>query len=162
MPLDTIDLLAWRGMVGYVPQELMLLHDTILANITLGDETLGVEQARSALEKAGAWDFVSALPNGIMTVVGERGAAVSGGQRQRIALARALVHEPSLLILDEVTSGLDSETEAAICLNMRELTKSLTVVALSHRAAWVDVADQVFELSPDDFDLMTRPKATSL
>lgn len=149
VPLEQIDLQAWRAMVGYVPQDLILFHDTVLANVTLGDQSLGVEQARAALEKAGAWEFVSALPKGIMTMVGERGATLSGGQRQRISLARALVHEPSLLILDEVTSGLDTETELAICNNMKDLTASLTIIALSHRPAWLDVADQVFELNPE-------------
>ncbi|MDH3474959.1 MAG: ABC transporter ATP-binding protein/permease [Rhodospirillales bacterium] len=162
--LDQVDLQAWRSMVGYVPQEQMLFHDTVLANVTLGDASLSGEQARSALEKAGAWSFVSALPDGIMTVVGERGSALSGGQRQRIALARALVHKPSLLILDEVTSGLDAETEAEICQNMREISTSLTIIALSHRSAWVDAADQVYDLSAEDFGLVPEqePELSSL
>lgn len=158
VPLDEIDLQAWRSMVGYVPQELMLFHDTILDNITLGDKSISTEQAKTALQRAGAWDFVAALPKGIMTVAGERGLALSGGQRQRIALARALVHNPPFLILDEVTSGLDTETEAEICDNMRRLAKSLTIVALSHRAAWVDIADQVCELNPEEFELEPEPE----
>ena len=159
VPLEEIDLQAWRGMVGYVPQELMLFHDTILANITLGDSSVTIDQAKTALEKAGAWQFVAELPEGIMTVAGERGSALSGGQRQRIALARALVHHPPFLILDEVTSGLDSDTEAEICGNMRALAKDLTIVALSHRAAWVDIADQVCELNPEEFDFEPAPEA---
>ncbi len=158
VPLEEIDLQAWRGMVGYVPQELMLFHDTILANITLGDNSVTIDQAKTALEKAGAWRFVADLPEGIMTVAGERGSALSGGQRQRIALARALVHNPPFLILDEVTSGLDSDTEAEICGNMRALAKDLTIVALSHRAAWVDIADQVCELNPEEFDFEPTPE----
>lgn len=158
VPLEQLDLQAWRAMVGYVPQDLILFHDTVLTNVTLGDPALSEAQARAALEKAGAWGFVSALPDGIMTVVGERGSLLSGGQCQRISLARALVHEPAILILDEVTSGLDSETELAICRNMKKLTESLTIVALSHRGAWLDVADQVIELSPEQPEPVAQPE----
>ena len=154
VPLDQIDLRAWRAMVGYVPQELILFHDTILANITLGDQSIGVEQVRAALEAAGAWDFVSALPDGLMSMAGERGTKLSGGERQRIALARALVHKPALLILDEVTSALDPETEAAICRNIRDLSGSLTILSITHRPAWIAAADQVFELGPDQYNLV--------
>ena len=157
MPLERIDLKAWRSMVGYVPQDLVLFHHTILTNVTLGDPSFSEQQARAALEKADAWKFVSALPDGVMTMVGERGSMLSGGQRQRILLARALIHEPSLLILDEVTSGLDPETELAICRNMKKLTNSLTIVALSHRSAWLDVADQVIELNPELPEPIAQP-----
>jgi ATP-binding cassette subfamily C protein len=156
--LDRIDLQAWRGMVGYVPQDLILFHDTVLANVTLGDQSLSEDKARAALEKADAWEFVSAMPDGMMTTVGERGISLSGGQRQRIALARALIHDPSFLILDEVTSGLDSETEQAICRNMKKLTESLTILALSHSPAWLDVADQVFELNPESIEPTEQPE----
>ncbi len=152
--LERIDLGVWRAMIGYVPQELILFHDTVLANVTLGDQSLSEEQARAALEAAGAWDFVSAMPEGILSHVGERGAMLSGGQRQRIALARALVHKPSLLILDEVTSALDPEAELAICRNIRELSRSLTILAITHRPAWVNIADRVFELNSDQFALI--------
>ena len=164
VPLDQIDLQAWRAMVGYVPQELILFHDTVLANITLGDQTLGAEQVQAALEAAGAADFVSALPDGVMSMVGERGIKLSGGERQRIALARALVHEPALLILDEVTSALDPETEAAICRNIRDLSGSLTILSITHRPAWIAAADQVFELGPDQYNLIRElePRAGTL
>ena len=154
VPLEQIDLQAWRAMVGYVPQELILFHDTILANITLGDQSIGVEQVQAALEAAGAWDFVSALPDGLTSMAGERGIKLSGGERQRIALARALVHKPALLILDEVTSALDPETEAAICRNIRDLSGSLTILSITHRSAWIAAADQVFELGPDQYNLV--------
>src|SRR5690606_8181824 len=96
VPLAEIDLQCWRSMVGYVPQELILFHDTVLANITLGDPTISEERAEAALRAAGAWGFVSSLPRGLHTIVGERGTRLSGGQRQRVALARALVHDPKL------------------------------------------------------------------
>jgi ATP-binding cassette subfamily C protein len=146
-------------MIGYVPQELILFHDTILANITLGDQSLGTEQVQAALEAAGAWDFVSALPDGLMSETGERGLKLSGGERQRIALARALVHKPSLLILDEVTSALDPETELAICGNIRDLSSSLTILSITHRPAWIAVADQVFELGADQYSLVRESES---
>ena len=146
VPLAEIDLERWRAMVGYVPQELILFHDTVLANVTLGDPAISEERARKALEAADAWGFVSELPDGIRTVVGERGSRFSGGQRQRIALARALVHDPQLLILDEVTSALDPETEAEICRKIRSLTGRLTIVAITHRPAWLEAADRVYHL----------------
>ncbi len=164
VPLEQVDLHAWRAMIGYVPQELILFHDTVLANVTLGDNSFSAEQAQAALEAADAWEFVSALPEGMMTLVGERGARLSGGQRQRIALARALVHNPALLILDEVTSALDPETEAAICRNIRSLADSVTILAITHRPAWLDAADRVYELGADRFAVTpeAEPQATSL
>ncbi len=148
VPLEEIDRLAWRGKVGYVPQELVLFHDTVLANVTLGEEDLSREDAEAALEAAGALDFVRQLPDGIDSIVGERGTLLSGGQRQRIAVARALVRKPLLLILDEATSALDPETEASICRNLGDLSRRdhLTILAITHQPAWVEVADRVYRI----------------
>jgi ATP-binding cassette subfamily C protein len=148
-PLDKIDLSRWRGMVGYVPQEVILFHDSILANVTLEDPNLTRAQTEAALKAAGAWDFVSRLPAGMDSMVGERGALLSGGQRQRIAVARALVHRPTLLILDEATSALDPETEALMCSNLKDLgaRTGLTLLAISHQAAWIEAADRVYHLA---------------
>lgn len=143
IPLTEIDLRAWRRSIGYVPQELILLHDTILANITLGDPEISEERALDALRIAGAAEFIARLPEGLATEVGEKGARFSGGQRQRIALARAIVHRPKLLILDEVTSALDAETELEICENIKAISRSITVLAISHRQPWIDIADEV-------------------
>ncbi|MEJ2199762.1 MAG: ATP-binding cassette domain-containing protein, partial [Desulfuromonadaceae bacterium] len=145
-PLATIDMQCWRRQIGYVPQDTVLLHDTILANITLGDPELGEEDAREALRAAGAWEFVSATVDGMLTVVGERGAKLSGGQRQRIAIARALAHRPTLLILDEATSALDPESEQAICQTLLGLRGRVTMLAISHQPALVEVADHVYRL----------------
>lgn len=146
VPLTEIDLQAWRSLIGYVPQELTLFHDTILANVTLGDPHIGEAEAQEALEAAGAWDFVAAIPEGMHSVVGEKGAKLSGGQRQRIALARALAGKPRLLVLDEVTSALDPQTEKAICRNIDAISRDLTVVAITHREAWTDIADRTYHL----------------
>ena len=143
VPLPEIDVRSWRRSIGYVPQELILLHDSILANITLGDSSIGEKRVLEALRVAGAGDFIARLPDGLNTEVGEKGARFSGGQRQRIAIARALVHRPKLLILDEVTSALDAATEREICENIREIARNVTVLAISHRQAWVEVADSV-------------------
>jgi len=146
VPLAEIDIHAWRRQIGYVPQDTVLLHDTILANITLGDSALAEEDAREALRAAGALDFVTALPEGLHTVVGERGSKLSGGQRQRIAIARALAHRPALLILDEATSALDPESEQAICRTLERLSGQVTMLAISHQPAMVEAADRIYRL----------------
>jgi ATP-binding cassette subfamily C protein len=144
--LTEIDLTSWRSQVGYVPQELVLFHDSIMANVTLGDPQLSEADAREALIAAGAWGFVSALPDGLQSEVGEKGAKLSGGQRQRIALARAIASKPKFLILDEVTSALDPTTEAEICANVAKLAKETTIIAITHRPIWTDIADRIYEI----------------
>ena len=133
-------------MIGYVPQENLLLHDTIARNVTLGDPELGPADIEYALRAAGAWPFVEGLPDGIRTVAGERGARFSGGQRQRIMIARALAHRPRLLILDEATASLDPATEAAVCESLAGLHGQVTILAISHQRALVEAADRVYRL----------------
>ncbi len=146
VPLQGLDIRAWRQMIGYVPQESILLHDTILHNITLGDPELDAADAERALRSAGAWDFVSRMPDGLYSTVGERGGKLSGGQRQRIMIARALVHRPDLLILDEATNSLDPASEAAICQTLEQMRGKLTILAISHQTALVRAADRVYRL----------------
>jgi len=146
LPLQQVDIMKWRRMIGYVPQETLLLHDTVLINVTLGDPELSEEDAEYALRAAGAWEFVTAMPQGMYSTVGERGDILSGGQRQRIAIARALVHKPKLLILDEPTSALDSESELDICETLQKLRGKYTILTISHRDTLVCAADRVYEL----------------
>jgi len=148
VPFEQIDVKAWRRMVGYVPQETVLLHDSILYNVSLGDPQISEAQVIDALKKAGAWDFVCEMPEGLHTFVGERGGRLSGGQRQRIAIARALINDPRLLILDEATSALDPETEAAIIATLRDLRQQLTILAITHNSGLADAADVIHRLSP--------------
>jgi ATP-binding cassette, subfamily C, bacterial len=144
--LAKVDMRKWRSMIGYVPQEIFLFHDTIESNVTLGDRSIGRMELVEALKSAGAWEFVSSLPGGIKTILGERGARISGGQRQRIAIARALIRKPSLLILDEVTTALDPKTEAEICMELKGLSGKMTIVAISHQKAMMEVADFIYRV----------------
>jgi ATP-binding cassette subfamily C protein len=160
--LEQVDLRQWRRMIGYVPQETFLLHDSVFMNVTLGDANLAEADAEEALRAAGAWDFVMALPMGVRSSVGERGAALSGGQRQRIAIARALAHRPKLLILDEVTSALDPDSEAAICRTLQGLRGQLTILAISHQPAIVQAADSVYRLERGHVSLSSNGKESAL
>jgi ATP-binding cassette subfamily C protein len=146
VPLGEIDLRAWRGMVGYVPQETLLLHESVFLNVTLGDPLFTLAEVEAALRSAGAWDFVAALAEGVHTTVGERGSRFSGGQRQRIAIARALVHKPRLLILDEATASLDPASEAAICATVKKLRGSMTILLISHQLVLLEAADNIYRL----------------
>lgn len=145
-PLAAIDLMAWRRRVGYVPQDVSLLHESIASNVSLGDPSIGRAEVLDALRAAGAIEFVDALPAGVDTPVGERGTRLSGGQRQRVAVARALARRPKLLILDEATTALDPESEAAICESVESLRGHITVLAISHQAALVELADRVYRI----------------
>ncbi|MBS0483879.1 MAG: ABC transporter ATP-binding protein [Proteobacteria bacterium] len=154
--LHDINLREWRHMIGYVSQDTILLHDTVLNNILVGEPSLTANDAERALRQAGAWDFVNALPDGMLTVVGERGGLLSGGQRQRIAIARALAHSPSFLILDEPTSALDPESERTICETLQNLAKNLTIIAVSHQPAVINAADRVFMLSNGEAEALSQ------
>ena len=133
-------------MIGYVPQETLMLHDSVAMNVTLGDPSVSRDDVVAALEAAGAWEFVTALPAGLDTVVGERGLRLSGGQRQRLALARAVVRRPALLVLDEATTALDPVTERSICETLRQLAGSMTLIAICHHGHLVEIADNVYRV----------------
>ncbi|MBW2267406.1 MAG: ABC transporter ATP-binding protein [Deltaproteobacteria bacterium] len=146
VPLTEVDLASWREQIGYVPQEPVLLHDTVRANVALGDSEIDDAHIWAALEAAGARSFVEPLPEQLDTSVGERGARFSGGQRQRIALARALVREPRLLILDEMTAGLDAKTELDICSAVARLAQETAILVITHRDAWNAYAHRRYHL----------------
>jgi len=114
--------------------------------VTLGDGGISEEDVIVALREAGAWAFVKNLPEGIHNIVGERGGKLSGGQRQRIMIARALVHRPQLLILDEATTALDPRSEAAICETLHKLRGAHTILAISHQPAMLEAADRAYRL----------------
>jgi ATP-binding cassette subfamily C protein len=156
--LGSLDRRRWRRLIGYVPQETLLLHDSILNNVVVGEPGLNAVDAEHALRQAGAWDFVNAQPEGMNAVIGERGGLVSGGQRQRIAIARALAHGPSLLVMDEPTSALDPESERAICDTLRRLAGGLTIIVATHQRAIVEAADRVYSLR--DGLIQEQPRST--
>jgi len=134
---------SWRQSVGYVPQESMLFHDTIRNNLLWARPDAREEDVWHALRLAAADEFISRLPEGLDTIVGDRGVRLSGGQRQRIALARALVRNPTLLLLDEATSNLDRENERRILEALEGLRGKMTVVFISHRLSAERCADRV-------------------
>ena len=146
VPLAEIDIKKWRATIGYMPQEPILFNDTLRANIVLDDETLTDGDVEEAIRNAGLGDFVSSLADGLQTSVGEKGSRFSGGQRQRIALARALVRKPRLLILDEATSSLDSESEVAVLETVKKLKGWTTILAISHQPAILNAADVVYRI----------------
>lgn len=155
--LARIDIQLWRKMIGYVPQENLLLHDTVFQNVTLGHEDIRESDVEAALGAAGAWEFVQAMPHGVFSVVGERGSMLSGGQRQRIAIARALVKQPQLLILDEATSALDPKTEREICASLEQLRGRITMLAISHQPTLLECADWAYQLKEGSVSLMKEP-----
>ncbi len=145
--LGEVDLHEWRQLIGYVPQEVLMLHDSVAKNVSLGDPSLTPEDIERSLRDAGAWGFVSELPEGVDCSVGERGMRLSGGQRQRIAIARALVHGAKLLIFDEATTALDPESEAFVLTAIEALRGRATVLAISHQPALMDVADRIYRIA---------------
>jgi ATP-binding cassette subfamily C protein len=146
-PLEGQRLHAWRRSVGYVPQEAFLFHDTIRANLLWAQPTASEEDLMWALHLAAAEDFMTHLPHGLDTVVGDRGVRLSGGERQRLALARALLRKPALLLLDEATNNLDVENERYILKAVERLQSELTVVIIGHRLSALRPAELVLVLN---------------
>ncbi|MCF4968054.1 peptidase domain-containing ABC transporter [Nostoc sp. CMAA1605] len=144
--IKSADLSSLRQQIGVVLQEDFLFNGSILENITLGNPDITAEQVVQAARMAVAHDFISQLPYGYETNVGERGTALSGGQRQRIALARLFLSDAPILVLDEATSALDSETEQQVLQNLQAISTNRTVFLIAHRFAPLKRADQIFVL----------------
>lgn len=145
-PADEYPLTDIRNQVAIVPQDVLLFGGTIRENITYGKLNASEEEIIAAAEKANAHSFIKNLPEGYDTMVGERGVKLSGGQRQRIAIARALLKDPAILILDEATSSLDSESERLVQEALEELMKNRTSVIIAHRLSTIREADKIIVL----------------
>jgi len=142
------DLRGWQNLVGYVPQSIYLCDDSLRENIAFGvpPERIDEEALKRAIKGAMLEEFVAALPNGAATVVGERGVRLSGGQRQRIGIARALYHDPRVLVLDEATSALDSGTESEVMAAVNALHGAKTIVIVAHRLSTLEHCDMLYRL----------------
>ena len=140
---------SWQKNIGYVPQHIYLADDTVAANIAFGVKTedINIQSVEKASKIANLHDFVTEeLPKQYETTVGERGVRLSGGQRQRIGIARALYHEPKVLVLDEATSALDNQTEKAVMDAINNLHKNITIIIIAHRLSTVKKCDKIFLL----------------
>ncbi|MFE2416845.1 ABC transporter ATP-binding protein [Streptomyces hokutonensis] len=141
--MNTLDLRTYRRFVSVVPQESILFDGTIRDNVAYGMDDAGEESVRAALRDANALEFVDKLPQGLETLVGERGARLSGGQRQRLAIARALIRDPKVLVLDEATSALDTRSEALVQEALARLLRGRTTFVVAHRLSTVRGADRI-------------------
>lgn len=146
VPIRDLTLASLRGRVGLVSQDVFLFQGTVAENISYGRPGASPEEVMAAARVAEAHDFITALPEGYDTIVGERGQRLSGGQRQRISIARAVLKDPPILILDEATSSVDNETEAAIQRSLAVLTRDRTTLVIAHRLSTIRNADRIYVL----------------
>lgn len=145
--LTQAQLLQWRKHIGYVPQDTHFFHASIRDNVLWSKPDASDEQLLEALHKANVHDVIMALPQGLDTLMGDRGVCLSGGERQRLALARALLTEPAVLILDEATSALDEDNQNLIMEQLHKLKGQLTMVMITHRSSTLHEVDVVYQLS---------------
>ena len=152
----------WQDQIGYVPQSIYLTDDTLRRNVAFGlpDEQIDDAAVKRAIQSAQLAGFVSSLPEGLMTMVGERGIRISGGQRQRIGIARALYHDPAVLLLDEATSSLDTATELGVMQAVKALQGSKTILIVAHRLSTVKHCDSLFKM--EDGKLVATVKTTGI
>jgi ABC-type multidrug transport system fused ATPase/permease subunit len=141
-----LDIQDYRKYVGVVPQEVLLFGGTIRENIAYGKPGASENEIIEAAKKSNSWEFISSFPEGLDTVVGERGVKLSGGQRQRVAIARAILRNPSILILDEATSALDSESEKVVQDALDNLMEGRTSVIIAHRLSTIRDVDCIYVL----------------
>ncbi|PTY36844.1 ABC transporter [Saccharospirillum sp. MSK14-1] len=145
-PIEQLTLHSLRSAIGLVSQDVFLFEGTIGENIAYGRPDANEEDVIKAAQTAEAWEFIERLPDGLDTAVGERGVRLSGGQRQRLSLARALLKDPAILILDEATSAVDNETEAAIQRSLKHISHERTVIMIAHRLSTIVHAEQILVL----------------
>lgn len=139
---------TFHAQIGYIPQVIYLSDDTIRNNIAFGIKEAQIDEAavQAAVEKAQLTEFINSLPHGLDTIVGDRGVRLSGGQRQRIGIARALYHDPEILVLDEATSALDNETESAVMEAIDHLQGLKTMIIIAHRLTTIRNVDKIYEV----------------
>jgi ABC-type multidrug transport system fused ATPase/permease subunit len=138
---------SWFSKIGYVPQFIYLTDDTIKNNILFyDDENISEEKLKTVIEQAQLKEFIDSLPDGLDTVVGERGIRLSGGQRQRIGIARALYKKPEILVLDEATSALDNDTERAVMQAIENLYGKITMLVIAHRLTTIEKCDEIYKI----------------
>ena len=142
------NLRSWQDHIGYVPQSIYLVDDTLARNVAFGlpDDLVDHDAVARSIKAAQLDEFVATLPDGINTIVGERGVRLSGGQRQRIGIARALYNDPEILVLDEATSSLDTETEQGVMDAVKELLGTKTIVIIAHRTTTVSYCTKVYKM----------------
>lgn len=145
--IDQYQLHQYRQQIGIVPQEVILFGGSIKENIAYGKLTASEDEIIDAARKANAYDFINSFPEGFETKVGERGVKLSGGQRQRIAIARAILKNPKILILDEATSSLDAESESLVQEALDQLMKDRTTIIIAHRLATIRKVDKIYVLN---------------
>ena len=155
---------SWQDLVGYVPQHIFLLDDSVRRNVAFGEPDAGIVDAdvREALRRAQLDAFVDSLPGGLDTKVGERGVRFSGGQQQRLGIARALYHQPPVLVLDEATSALDATTERGVAAAIEEVGRSRTVVIVAHRVSTLASCDRILEVGSGRVSDLGPPTAALL
>lgn len=154
----------WQDQIGYVPQSIYLTDDTLRRNVAFGlsDEYIDDFAVQRAIQAAQLTNFVASLPNGLATIVGERGVRLSGGQRQRIGIARALYHDPAVLLLDEATSALDTVTEHDVMQAVIALHGSKTILIVAHRISTIEHCDQVYQMKQGELTLADKINTMTL
>ncbi len=157
-----VNSVQWHKKIGYVPQAIYLIDDSIEANIAFGEEKVNKVKLKQAVEASQLKDFLSSLPKGSKTIVGERGVRISGGERQRIAIARALYHNPEILIFDEATSALDNKTESRLIKTINAVSKNRTVIMIAHRLTTLKKCKRILELQKGKIKSVSKFKELNI
>jgi ABC-type bacteriocin/lantibiotic exporter with double-glycine peptidase domain len=149
---------TWQSKIGYVPQNIVLIDDTIQNNIAFGIDVSDINDnmVQNAIKLSHLTNFINSLPEGVQTMVGERGVRLSGGQRQRIGIARALYSNPSVIILDEATSSLDNATEKSIMNEINEFKNDKTIIVIAHRTNTLEKCDFIYQLKNGKVEMIEK------